>query len=82
MTTTLNLVSIKPSLDKLQTLERELAASLIERDEAIRASLVALLSRQHMEFSGLPEPESRRWSQVLLNVSVRTAARGCETSRI
>jgi MoxR-like ATPase len=54
MTTTLNLASVKPSLDKLQTLERELAASLIERDEVIRASLVALLARQHLVILGPP----------------------------
>jgi MoxR-like ATPase len=54
MTTTLNLASIKPSLDKLQTLERELAASLIERDEVIRASLIALLARQHLIVLGPP----------------------------
>ena len=41
MTTTLNLASIKPPLDKLQAIESELAASLIERDEVIRASPVA-----------------------------------------
>jgi MoxR-like ATPase len=54
MTTTLNLASIKPSLGKLQALERELAASLIERDEVIRASLVALLSKQHLVVLGPP----------------------------
>jgi hypothetical protein len=54
MTTTLNLASIKPSLDKLQAIERELAASLIERDEVIRASLVALLARQHLVVLGPP----------------------------
>jgi MoxR-like ATPase len=42
------------SLDKLQALERELAASLIERDEVIRASLVALLAQQHMVVLGPP----------------------------
>jgi MoxR-like ATPase len=41
-----NLAPIKPSLDKLQAIERELTASPIERDEVIRASLVALLARQ------------------------------------
>jgi hypothetical protein len=41
MSTTLNLAFIKSSLDKLQAREREMAASLIERDEVIRASLVA-----------------------------------------
>src|SRR5215475_14097778 len=54
MSTTLNLQSIKPSLDKLQALENELAASLIERDEVIRASLVALLSQQRLVILGPP----------------------------
>ena len=54
MTTTLNLASIKPSLDKLQVIERELAVSLIERDEVIRASLIALLARQHLVVLGPP----------------------------
>jgi MoxR-like ATPase len=54
MSTTLNLASIKPSLDKLQIIERELLASLIERDEVIRASLVALLARQHLVVLGPP----------------------------
>jgi MoxR-like ATPase len=54
MSTTLNLASVKPSLDKLQALERELAASLIERDEVIRASLVALLARQRLVVLGPP----------------------------
>src|SRR5215475_9292239 len=54
MSTTLNLQSIKPSLDKLQALERELTASLIERDEVIRASLVALLSQQRLVILGPP----------------------------
>jgi MoxR-like ATPase len=54
MSTALNLASIKPSLDKLQAIESELAASLIERDEVIRASLVALLARQHLVVLGPP----------------------------
>jgi MoxR-like ATPase len=54
MPTALDLTSIKPSLDKLQSLERELTASLIERDEVIRASLVALLARQHLVVLGPP----------------------------
>ena len=54
MSTTLNLQSIKPSLDKLQALERELTASLIERDEVVRASLVALLAEQHLVILGPP----------------------------
>ena len=54
MSTTPNLASIKPSLDKLQAIERELTASLIERDEVIRASLVALLAQQHVVVLGPP----------------------------
>jgi hypothetical protein len=54
MSTALNLASIKPSLDKLQAIESELAASLIERDEVIRASLVALLARQRLVVLGPP----------------------------
>ena len=54
MSTALNLASIRLSLDKLQAIERELTATLIERDEVIRASLVALLARQHLVVLGPP----------------------------
>jgi MoxR-like ATPase len=54
MSMTHNLQSIEPPLNKLQTIERELTATLIERDEVIRASLVALLARQHLIVLGPP----------------------------
>jgi MoxR-like ATPase len=54
MSTTHNLTSIKPSLNKLQAIERELTSTLIERDEVIRASLVALLAEQHLVVLGPP----------------------------
>jgi MoxR-like ATPase len=54
MSAALDLASIKPSLNKLQALERNLTASLIERDEVIRASLVALIARQHLVVLGPP----------------------------
>lgn len=54
MSTALGLASIKPSLDKLHAIERDLTATLIERDEVIRASLVALLARQHLVVLGPP----------------------------
>src|SRR5262245_6962024 len=54
MSTAINLASIKPSLDKMQAIERDLTATLIERDEVIRASLVALLARQHLVVLGPP----------------------------
>ena len=49
-----NFAPIKPSLDKLQAIERELTASLIESDEVIRASLVALPARQRLVILGPP----------------------------
>ncbi len=57
MSTALDLGSIKPSLNKLQTIERELTASLIERDEVIRASLVARNSRSTGGKISLLSPE-------------------------
>lgn len=42
------------ALAKLQTIERELLAALLERDAVIRAALVALLSRQHLVQLGAP----------------------------
>jgi len=54
MSTALDLAFIKPSLDKLQAIERDLTTTLIERDEVIRASLVALLARQHLVVLGPP----------------------------
>ena len=50
----LDLTLIKPTLDKLQTIERELSVALVERDEVIRAALVALLARQHLFVLGPP----------------------------
>jgi MoxR-like ATPase len=49
-----DLTSIKPTLDKLQAIERELSVALVERDEVIRAALVALLARQHLFVLGPP----------------------------
>ncbi len=42
------------ALTKLQTIERELLASLLERDAVIRVALVALLARQHLVQLGAP----------------------------
>lgn len=52
--TTPALAQLKPSLSKLQTIERELSATLIEREEVIRAALIALLARQHLVILGPP----------------------------
>jgi MoxR-like ATPase len=50
----LDLTPIRPSLAALQAVERELNAALIERDEGIRAALVALLAREHLVVLGPP----------------------------
>ena len=42
------------ALVKLQTIEQELATTLIEREEVIRAALIALLTRQHLVILGPP----------------------------
>ncbi len=42
------------ALVKLQTIEQELATTLIEREEVIRAALIALLARQHLVILGPP----------------------------
>jgi MoxR-like ATPase len=68
MSTALDLASIQPSLYKLHAIERELTASLIERDEVIRASLVALLARQHLVVLG---PPGTAKSALVTNLSDR-----------
>jgi MoxR-like ATPase len=47
-------VATPSALAKLQTLERELAVTLIEREAVIRAALIALLARQHLVILGPP----------------------------
>jgi MoxR-like ATPase len=75
MSTTPNLASIKPSLDKLQAIERELTASLIERDEVIRASLVTLLARQHLVVLGPPgKAKSALVSELSGRISLQNGA--------
>jgi len=65
--------SIKPTLDKLQTIERELVASLIERDEVIRAALVALLARQHLFLLG---PPGTAKSHLIIELARRVSPAG------
>jgi MoxR-like ATPase len=54
MSATLSTATVKPPFAKLQAIERELIGSLIERDEVIRAALVALLSQEHLVILGPP----------------------------
>ncbi len=54
MPTAPKLASQPNALTKLQTIERELLAVLLERDAVIRAALVALLARQHLVQLGAP----------------------------
>lgn len=66
----LNLTSIQPTLDKLQAIERELCVALIERDEVIRAALVALLARQHLFVLG---PPGTAKSQLMIELARRVS---------
>lgn len=65
--------SIKPILDKLQAIERELVASLVERDEVIRAALVALLARQHLFLLG---PPGTAKSHLIIELARRVSPAG------
>src|SRR5438105_2697451 len=51
--TMLDLTPVRPSLQKLQAVEAELSSVLIEREEAIRAAIIALLTRQHLALIGV-----------------------------
>lgn len=50
----LDLTPVHAALHRYQTLETELSALLLERDDVVRAALVALLARQHMVILGKP----------------------------
>ncbi|NJM06097.1 AAA domain-containing protein [Candidatus Gracilibacteria bacterium] len=50
----MNLTAISAPLQQLQTLEADLCARLLERDEAVRAALVAVIARQHIVLIGAP----------------------------
>jgi MoxR-like ATPase len=46
--------TLQSTITKLQAIERELSDTLIEREEVIRAALIALLARQHLVILGPP----------------------------
>ncbi len=54
MTVPLDLTAVGPALSRLQHIETNLAATLIERDEAVHTAIVALLTRQHLAVIGKP----------------------------
>ncbi|MFV9505462.1 MAG: AAA family ATPase [Oscillochloridaceae bacterium umkhey_bin13] len=54
MSTALDLTPISTPLQHLQTLEADLCARLLERDETVRAALVAVIARQHIVLLGAP----------------------------
>ena len=67
--------AITQPLTNLQTIERELSASLIERDEVIRAAIVALLTRQHLVILGPPgTAKSALIGEIAQRISPQTGA--------
>lgn len=65
----------KNPLINLQTIERELSASLIERDEVIRAAIIALLARQHLVILGPPgTAKSALIGEIARRISPQTGA--------
>ncbi len=54
MSHALDLQPIAAPIKNIQMLETDLAGRLLERDETIRAALVALLARQHLVLIGAP----------------------------
>jgi MoxR-like ATPase len=75
MPTTQNFASIKPSLDNLQAIERELTVLLVERDEVIRAAIIALLARQHLVILGPPgTAKSALIHEIAQRISPQTGA--------
>lgn len=54
MTTPIDLVPFSTPIQRLQALETDLCARLLERDETVRASLVAVVARQHIALIGSP----------------------------
>lgn len=50
----LDLTPIRPALRKLQAVEHEMLSRLLEREEVIHGSLVAVLTRKHVAIIGKP----------------------------
>ena len=50
----LDLTNTQPAIDKLKRIEGELNIEMIERTDAIRAILIALITGQHGVFLGPP----------------------------
>jgi MoxR-like ATPase len=45
-----DLTTVNESVGKLRAIESELSTLFIEREEVVRAMLIALLSREHLAF--------------------------------
>jgi len=50
----LDLTPVKPALDKLQAVERDLQLALVERDDPAHAAVLSLLTRDHLALLGMP----------------------------
>jgi MoxR-like ATPase len=67
--------SIKKALTNLQIIEHELNVSLIEREEVVRAAIVALLARQHLVILGPPgTAKSALVDEIARRISPQTGA--------
>ena len=69
----IDLTNVKPAIDKIKRIEGELNIELIERADAIRAILIALLTRQHAVFLG---PPGTAKSLLVTKLSGRISASG------
>jgi MoxR-like ATPase len=49
-----DLTTIQPAITKIQAMEQDICAQLLEREDVTRAALVALIARQHIVLIGPP----------------------------
>ena len=68
--------TVNESFGKLRAIEAELGALFVEREEVVRAMLLALLSREHLALIGPPGTANRCSSSNSPNESATRPATG------